>query len=172
MKPILIAYFSRKGMNYVSGSIQDLPIGNTETAAEIIEELTHGTPFKIAPARAYPLNYHRCTEQAKAELAAGIRPEITAHLTDMNAFGTVILGYPNWWGTMPMPVWSFLEEYDFSGKTILPFCTHEGSGIGHSQQDIEALCPSAVLGPGLAIHGSAVRRSKPEIARWLKGAGL
>lgn len=167
----LIAYFSRKGPNYVNGSIQDLPVGNTEVAAGLIAELTGAALFQIEPARTYARDYKKCTEEAQAELRANVRPEILTQVADMDGYDTIILGYPNWWGTMPMPVWTFLEGYDLSGKTILPFCTHEGSGMGHSERDIKTLCPNAKVGPGLALQGGTVQHAKPEIARWLKQAG-
>lgn len=85
---------------------------------------------------------------------------------------TIILGYPNWWGTMPMPVFTFLEQYDLRGKTILPFCTHEGSGMGHSEADIKALCADAKVGKGLAITGNKVNQAKKDIENWLKKAEI
>lgn len=135
-KKILIAYFSRKGKNYVGGNIVDLPIGNTEVAAKIIEKLTGGDLFMINPLKKYSPDYNTCTDEAKDELHRNERPELSSCPESLDDYGTIILGYPNWWGTMPMPVWTFLEKYDFSGKTILPVCTHEGSGMGRSEADI------------------------------------
>lgn len=134
-KNILIAYFSRKGNNYFGGNIVNLPIGNTEFAAEIIEKLTGGDLFKINPVKKYSEDYQKCTEEAKADLQANARPELAEYLDSIKNYDFILLGYPNWWGTLPMPVFTFLERYDFSGKTILPFCTHEGSGMGHSEHD-------------------------------------
>ena len=90
----------------------------------------------------------------------------------MGDYAVVFLGYPNWWGTMPMAVWTFLESYDFSGKTILPFCTHEGSGLGHSERDIQKLCPGAKVVKGLAIKGSQVQRAGKDIEAWLRRTHL
>lgn len=163
----LIAYFSRKGNNYVSGQIVNLPVGNTEVAAKMIQKMTGGDLFRIEAVNAYPEDYTETTEVAKRELRADARPELTGHLDNMDSYDVIFLGYPNWWGTMPMPVFTFLEEYDFSGKTIVPFCTHEGSGLGHSEKEIAKLCPQATLLKGLAIHGTRVNNAKKDIANWL-----
>ncbi|WP_425800441.1 flavodoxin [Desulfitobacterium sp. Sab5] len=163
----LIAYFSREGNNYVSGRIVNLAVGNTEVAAKMIREITGGDLFSIEAVNAYPEDYTETTEVAKQELRANARPELTDQLENMASYDVIFLGYPNWWGTMPMPVFTFLEEYDFSGKTIVPFCTHEGSGLGHSEKDIAKLCPKATLLKGLAIHGTRVNDAKKDIANWL-----
>jgi flavodoxin len=164
---ILIAYFSRSGNNYVNGSIINLPVGNTEIAAKKIKEMTGGVIFKINPVKKYSEDYRICTEEAQHELQANVRPELAEKLDSIDGYDTVILGYPNWWGTMPMPVWTFLEQYDFSGKTILPLCTNEGSGMGHSEADIKKLCPGATVKKGLAIRGGSVKNAGKEIAAWL-----
>ena len=166
-KKILIAYFSRNGKNYVGGNIMDLPVGNTEVAAKIIEKLTDGEIFKIDPIRKYAPDYNTCTDEAKDELRRNARPELKSYLDSLDSYDTIILGYPNWWGTMPMPVWTLLEKYDFSGKTILPLCTHEGSGMGRSESDIKKLCPAARVEKGLAIRGSRVKNAENDIAAWL-----
>ena len=92
-----------------------------------------------------------------------------ASVENMQAYGFVFLGYPNWWGTIPMPVASFLSEYDFSGKTIAPFCTNEGSQMGRSVDDIKKLCPKATVANGLAIRGSSVKNAQSDITKWLRG---
>jgi flavodoxin len=163
----LIAYFSREGNNYVSGRIVKLPVGNTEVAAKMIREITKGDLFRIKAVNAYPDDYTETTEVAQQELRVNARPELADYLETMASYDVIFLGYPNWWGTMPMPVFTFLEEHDFSGKTIIPFCTHEGSGLGHSEKDIAKLCPKATLLKGLAIHGALVNDAKKDIAIWL-----
>lgn len=168
---ILIAYYSRRGLNYVGGDIVDLPVGNTEVAAGMIEKLTGGETFRIDTVKPYPAGYDETTEVAKQELRQKARPALTGHVPNMGDFDMVVLGYPNWWGTMPMAVYSFLEEYDFSGKTILPLCTHEGSGLGHSLNDIKKLCPDANVSRGLAIQGGSVQGAQAEIRVWLKASG-
>lgn len=163
----LIAYFSRKGNNYVNGRIVNLKVGNTEAAAEMIREMTAGDLFRIETVNEYPEDYTETTEAAKQELRDNARPELTGHLENMASYDVIFIGYPNWWGTMPMPVFTFLEEYDFSGKMVVPFCTHEGSGLGHSEKDIAKLCPEATLVKGLAIHGTRVKDAKKDIMNWL-----
>jgi flavodoxin len=165
---ILIAYFSRPGNNYMNGSIVNLPVGNTEIAAKKLQDLTSGSLFKIDPVNEYSEDYHTCTEEAQKELRADARPELSKYLDSIDGYDTIILGFPNWWGTMPMPVWSFLERYDFSGKTILPLCTNEGSGMGKSEADMKKLCPGANVKRGLAIQGSGVSHADREIEGWIQ----
>ena len=166
-KKCLIAYFSRKGQNYVSGRIIDLKVGNTEVVANMIRKITGGDMFHIESVTAYPNDYTDATEVAKNELRAKARPRLTSQVKDMKAYDVIFLGYPNWWGTMPMPVFTFLESYDFSGKTIVPFCTHEGSGMGHSERDIVKACPKATLLAGIAIHGSNASSADSEVSSWI-----
>lgn len=164
---ILIAYFSREGGNYVDGNIVSLAIGNTEVAARMIEKLTGGELFKIDPIKKYSEDYTTCTNEAQVELHKNARPELSKYLNSLDAYDKIILCYPNWWGTMPMPVWTFLDKYDFSGKTIFPLCTHEGSGMGRSEQDIKKLCPGAKVERGLAIRGGSVKNAENDINGWL-----
>ena len=169
---ILIAYYSRRGQNYVGGDIVDLKVGNTEVAAGMIRKLTGGETFQIETVKTYPAEYQATTEVSQQELRQNARPELASQVTRMSAFDVIILGYPNWWGTMPMAVFSFLEAYDFTGKTILPFCTHEGSGLGRSVGDIKRLCQGAKVSRGLAMVGGNVRHAEAEISAWLKAAGI
>jgi len=168
----LIAYFSRAGNNYVNGSIVDLPVGNTEVVAKMIRELTGGALFHIEAVKPYPRDYTETTDVAKEELRARARPELARRLDTMDPYDRIFLGYPDWWGTMPMPVFTFLEAYDLSGKTIAPFCTHEGSGLGHSVADIRKACPKSTVMDGLAIRGGDVRHARDAVAGWLRGIGM
>lgn len=167
-KKTLIAYYSRKGQNYANGKIMNLPVGNTSIAARFIQELTDGTLFEIETVKSYPSDYTETTKVAQMEFRNNERPELTDRISDMDDYDVIFLGYPNWWGTMPMAVFTFLDSYDFSGKTIIPFCTHEGSGLGNSERDIAKLCPDAVVLKGLAIKGSSVNQAKNNIAVWIK----
>lgn len=167
-KKILISYFSHKGNNYVNGSIVDLPVGNTQVVAEMLAEATGGELFEIQAKNEYPFDYHACTEVAQQEKSANARPELIALVENMDAYDIIFLGYPNWWGTCPMPVFTFLDAHDFSGKTILPFCTHEGSGMGASEGEIVKALPTATLRKGLALHGSDVKHSKDQLTSWLE----
>jgi flavodoxin len=164
----LIAYFSRAGDNYVSGRIVNLPVGNTEIASKMIQKMTGADTFRIQTGKAYPADYREATDMAKLELHQKARPELSAHVDNMDDYSVIFLGYPNWWGTMPMAVFSFLEEHELSGKTIIPFCTHEGSGLGHSESDIKQICPDAKVLTGLSIRGGSVHKAENEIAAWLR----
>jgi len=166
MNKSLIAYYSRKGQNYVNGKIIDLAVGNTEVIANKIHAITGSDIFEIDTMNEYPIDYTATTRVAKAELNENARPELKNRVENMDEYDTIYLGYPNWWGTFPMAVFTFLESYDFSGKTIIPFCTHEGSGMG-GQSDIKMLCPTAKIEKGIAIKGSTVNTADHLIYNWL-----
>ncbi len=154
-KNILIAYYSRRGENYVNGNINNLEFGNTEIVAEKIKALLPDADmYKIDTVHEYSKSYMTCIEEAKQELREQARPEIKNPLDSIDKYDTIILGYPNWWGTMPMVCYTFLESFDFSGKTIIPFCTNEGSGLGSSVRFIKKLCPDSNVREGTAIHGA------------------
>lgn len=166
--PAMIAYYSRADENYVNGQLKTLSVGNTEVAAAMIHELTGADLFKIEPIQAYAKDYNTCIAEAQADQRRNARPELKQYPDSLDGYDTIYLGYPNYWGTMPMAVFTFLERFDFSGKTILPFCTHEGSGMGGSERDIKRLCPGAKVKKGLAIHGGSVKNAKPAIQKWLE----
>jgi flavodoxin len=168
----LIAYFSRAGNNYVGGTIVSLPVGNTEVVAKMIGEMTGGDLFHIESVKEYPKDYTETTDVAKEELRTSARPKLTGHVKTMALYDVVFLGYPNWWGTMPMPVFTFLDGYDLSGKTIVPFCTHEGSGMGRTVADLRKTCPQSKVLEGLAIRGGDVKNARDEIGGWLKDIGM
>lgn len=163
----LVVYFSHDKENYVAGDIQYLEVGNTKRVASMIAETLQADSFEIKPLHDYPEIYNECTELAKKELENNERPHLLNVVSDIKEYTDIYLGYPNWWGTMPMCVWTFLESYDFTGKTIHPFVTHEGSGLGHSVQDIQKLCPQSVIEKGLAIRGSQVSHSLETVKQWL-----
>lgn len=164
---ILIAYFSRKGMNYVSGSIVNLDVGNTEVAAGMVADITGGKLLKIDPFEEYPNDYTECTDVAKVEKRNNTRPKIKEMPENLSEYDTVVLAYPNWWGTVPMPVMTFLDSADLEEKRILPLCTNEGSGMGSSESDIGKACPDSIVCKGLAIKGGSVASSKGRIEKWL-----
>lgn len=168
MSDKLIAFYSRADENYVNGMIKKLDVGNTEIAAGIIKELTNAKLFKIEQMQAYSKDYNQCIAQAQADQKRNARPELKNYPETIEDYDTIYLGFPNYWGTMPMAVFTFLEHFDFSGKIIKPFCTHEGSGMGNSIGDIKNLCPGAKIEEGLAIHGGSVKNSKKEIDTWIK----
>lgn len=167
-KKCLIAYYSRRGYNYVNGAIKNLTVGNTELVANKIKERVDGDLFKIDTIIPYPADYMETTRVAKAELHANARPALTNLANNMEQYEVVFLGYPNWWGTFPMAVFTFLESSSFNGKTIIPFCTHERSGLGISEKDIKRLCPAAKVLKGVAIKGSDVANSDKIIDSWIE----
>lgn len=164
----IIAYFSRGDENYVSGTIKNLTVGNTEVAANFLQKLTGAEIFKMQSVQQYSKDYNECIAQAQADQRRDARPELKNYPESLEGYDMIYLGYPNYWGTMPMAVFTFLEHFDFSGKTIFPFCTHEGSGLGHSESDIKRLCPNAVVKKGLALRGGSIQYSEPEIKRWVE----
>lgn len=170
MSKTLIVYYSRKGENYVNGSIRNLSKGNTEVIAEMIADLTDGDLFEVETVKTYPADYYACIDEAKAELRQGARPELKAYPDSLDGYDTIFVGYPNWWGTMPMAMFTFLEHYDWSGKKICPFCTNEGSGMGSSERDLKKVCAGAAVEKGLSIHGAEAARSRDRVEAWVKSA--
>ena len=172
MNQILIAYFSRDGENYLAGALKYLKKGNTEIVAEMIHDLTGGDLFKIETVQPYPSAYSACVQQAVKERQENARPELKKCPETLDGYEIIFVGYPNWCGTMPMPVFSFLERYTLAGKRILPFCTNEGSGLGFSEQDLQKLCPSAFVEKGLAVCGGEAAESRAKVEAWLRRSAL
>ncbi|MBE6479906.1 MAG: flavodoxin [Olsenella sp.] len=164
----LIVYYSRKGENYWAGDIKVIEKGNTERVAEFVQQAVGGDLFELETVRTYDASYMTCIEEAKEELRAKARPELKALPQSLDAYDTIFLGYPNWWGTCPMCVFTFLESFDLAGKRIVPFCTNEGSGLGHSERDIVKACPGATVDPGLSVIGSQAAQSQSRVAAWAK----
>ena len=134
----------------------------------MIAGLIGGVLYKIQQAQPYSEDYPACIAQAKADLQKNARPEVRNLPDNLDAYDEIYLGYPNYWGTMPMAVYTFLERYDFTGKTIHPFCTHEGSGLSNTEWDIQKAALGAVVTKGLAIHGSNVDGAKDALAQWVR----
>lgn len=166
MPKTLVAYFSHAGENYVSGNIETLERGNAERLAVFAARATEGVLFEIKRAEPYPIVYQECVDAARAELEAAARPELAGDF-DPAAYEKIVLIYPNWCGTMPMPVYTWLEAHDFAGKTICPVCTHEGSGLAATEQDIARACPGAAVARGLAVKGSEAAESEGAVLSWL-----
>ena len=172
MAKTLVAFFSRADENYFSGAMRYVKVGNTEIVCNIINELIPADTFKIEMKHPYSPVYMTCIDEAKKDLRAKARPELVTMPDSIDEYDTVVLAYPNYWGTMPMAVFTFLEAYDFADKTILPICTNEGSGMGSSEHDIKRACPGADVKGGLAITGGSASNSKSSLQRWLKSNGL
>lgn len=163
----LIAYYSRKGQNYWNGSIKNLAKGNTEIVAEFIQKAIGGDLFEIETVKHYPEDYYACIDEAQKELRAASRPELKSYPENLDNYDNIFVGFPNWWGTMPMAVFSFLEHYDLTGKNIIPFCTNEGSGMGSSERDIKQICAGAQIQKGLSVHGAESLNSEKQVRDWL-----
>ena len=153
MKSIVI-YFSRAGYNYVNGEIKSLKIGNTEVIANRIAELTNSETFKIEQIQEYSNDYSECIDEAKRDQRENARPELKNFPKNLEKYDVIYLGYPNYWGTMPMAMFTLLENIKLTNKIIKPFCSHEGRGLGRSEEDIKKLCPNCKIEKGLAIHGA------------------
>ena len=164
----LIAFYSRAGENYFGGAYRRIAVGNTEKAAEMLADLTGGELYKIQQARPYSEDYQTCIAEAKANLQRKARPEVRDLLEDLDVYDEIYLGYPNYWGTMPMAVYTFLEHYDLTGKTIHPFCTHEGSGLSRAVQDSQKAAPGAAVTKGLALYGSGVDSARAALEQWVR----
>jgi len=153
MSKVLVVYFSHSG--------------NTKVVAEKISSILDEDIFEIVTVEKYPVKYNLVVNQAKKEIEDQIKPVLLNRLVNFYEYDTIVIGYPMWWYTCPMAVFTFLESYDFSGKVILPFCTHEGSALSTSVEDIKKTVPNAIVKEGLAIRGSKVSESDLLISTWL-----
>ncbi len=155
---ILIAYFSWSG--------------NTRGIAQEIQSQTGADLFEITPVNPYSTDYNTVLMEAQEDQHKQARPELSAHVQNMDDYDIILLGYPNWWASIPMPIASFLEEYDFSGKTIIPFCSHGGGLFGQSLTAIAKLAPNSVIGEGLSVHYSGGSSLSTDVTEWLKTNGI
>ncbi len=164
----LIIYYSRKGQNYVNGSIRELSKGNTEIVAEFIQKAVGGDLFEIETVKEYSRDYMTCTEEAQEELRAKASPELKRYLDDISEYDNIFVCGPCWWGTFPMAVLTQLERLDFTGKKVFAVMTHEGSGLGGSEHSLKQSCKGATVGRGLAVHGADAAHSEAAVAAWAK----
>ncbi|WP_405269439.1 flavodoxin [Methanobrevibacter sp.] len=164
----LVIYFSRAGENYFGGELKNIEKGNTEVIAEYIREFAGAELFKVEPVVEYPADYMKCIDVAKKEQQSDARPEIKEALNDISDYDTIFIGFPNWWGTLPMPMFTQLEQLDFAGKTVKPFVTHEGSGFGSAEKDIKKLCEGAEVKRGLSVPGADVYDAKDIVKLWIE----
>lgn len=153
-KKVLVVYFSQSG--------------NTRTIANQIKELTGADTFEIEPQSPYPSDYHATTEQAQKEIRAGFKPPLKNTPFDVTGYDVVFVGSPCWWSTIAPPVATFLSTHDLSGKTVIPFSTHGGSGLADNASDTAKLTPKSRVLPGKAFWGSRVHEAKGEVESWLK----
>ena len=170
---ILVAYFSRAGENYQVGVIEK---GNTRIMAEIIAEEIGADTFEIKTVKPYPESYQKCTELAKQELADDARPELVGKVEDMSKYEIIFLGYPIWWSDMPMAVYTFLESYDFNGKTIIPFCTSAGDYMTGKEVNIPKFAKGSTIREGLGMVGKRCQEApdgvRKDVKTWLNGLGF
>ena len=170
----IVVFFSHTGENYNVGVIEK---GNTHIVADMIADATGAETFEIVPEKAYPFNYNECIDLAKKELHADARPAVKGDV-NIEDYDVIFLGYPNWWGNPPMCVYSFIEKHNWAGKTVIPFITHEGSGMGGTDRKIAAACEGAntLVGKGLAIQGKVAQErqenARQNVNRWINGLGL
>ena len=168
---VLVVYFSRTGENYNVGNVE---VGNTAMVASYIKEYLKADSFEIVPVDKYPEKYDECTDIAQKEKNDNARPKIQDKINNFDSYDTVFLGYPIWWGDLPMIMYTFMEEYDFNGKNVIPFNTHEGSGDAGTYQSIQTKLPNAKVNTkGLALDGKTARSDdgKQQTIDWLKGLG-
>ena len=180
---ILIAYFSvpenvdTDGIDANSGASivvknKDV-LGNMQYMAMTIQEAIGGELFRIETTEEYPLEHETLVNQAKEEQNEDARPELATHIENVEQYDIIFLGYPNWWGDMPQPLYTFLEEYDFSGKTIIPFNSHGGSGFSNTIEEIKELQPDAnISDEGLSISRDKVADSVQDVTDWAKSLDL
>ena len=169
----IVIYFSHTGENYSVGVIQE---GNTAKVAKEIARQTGAAIWEIKEAEPYPVKYNDCIARAKKELQSKSRPAFQGNPPDLTGIDTIYLSYPNWWGDAPMVVYSLLDKAAIDGKTILPFCTHEGSGLGSTARNLARAYPKAkVEQKGLAMRGATAQKDadavKKAVAEWLKSLG-
>ncbi|MBO5522318.1 MAG: flavodoxin [Roseburia sp.] len=177
---ILVAYFSvmeTDGVDTVAGASRVVAdgevLGNNEYIAQIIQRETGGELFSIETVQDYPTTHEPLLEFAYNEKADNARPELATQIENPDSYDVIFLGYPNWNADLPMPLYTFLEEYDFSGKTIIPFTTHGGSGFSRTVQTISELQPGAnVRSDGLSISRNSVSGAESEVVDWVDGLGL
>ena len=147
-------------------------VADTSTRLRLRADATGGDLFSILTVEQYPDSYDDTIDVGQEEKRADARPELSSHIEDLDRYDTIFLGFPNWWGDMPMAVYSFLDEYDFSGKTIVPFVTSGGSGFSNTIRAIEDAEPDATVLEGLALRGNRSTQAEDDVAEWLARLGL
>ena len=172
-KKALVAYFSRTGENYAVGNISK---GNTHIVSDMIAEMTGADTFEIKTVNPYPENYKECTEIAKKELADNARPTLATKVENMKDYDVIFLGYPIWWSDMPMALYSFMDSYDFQGKTVIPFATSAGDVLTGKENTIPQYAKGAKVLQGLGIEGKRAQQNpasvRPDVQKWLTQLGF
>ena len=162
---VLIVFFSHAGENYAVGNIK---VGNTKLVADEIQKVTGGDEFEIVAERNYDLPYGSLTKLAKEEQERNEKPAFKGEVKNIDQYSTVFIGGPVWWGTYPQVMFSFFDKYDLNGKTIIPFTTHEGSGLGSVVEDLKKLYPNATFKEAFSIYGHETRNDLSKVSKWMK----
>ena len=165
---VLIVFFSHAGENYAVGNIK---VGNTKLVADEIQKVTGGDEFEIVAERNYDMPYASLTKLAKEEQERNEKPAFKGEVKDIDKYSTVFIGGPVWWGTYPQVMFSFFDKYDLNGKTIIPFTTHEGSGLGSVVEDLKKLYPNATFKEAFSIYGHETRNDLSKVSKWMKSLG-
>ena len=165
---VLIVFFSHTGENYAVGNIK---VGNTKLVADEIQKVTGGDEFEIVAERNYDMPYASLTKLAKEEQERNEKPAFKGEVKDIDQYSTVFIGGPVWWGTYPQVMFSFFDKYDLNGKTIIPFTTHEGSGLGSVVEDLKKLYPNATFKEAFSIYGHETRNDLSKVDKWIKSLG-
>ncbi len=164
----LVIYYSRKGENYVNGSLRKIEKGNTEVVAGYIKDAVEADLFEVDTVVPYSEDYMTCTVEAKDEMRKDARPELKAYLENIDDYDNVVIAGSCWWGTYPMAIFSQLERLDFAGKKVFALMTHEGSGQANSEKDVKKFCKGATVGKSLAVHGGRVGTARGIVEDWAK----
>lgn len=164
----LIIYYSRNGENYLNGDIVSLKVGNTEKIAKLIQKKFNSDMFKVVQKYPYSNDYSTCIAQANEDKKKGIRPALESYIDDISIYDVIFIGYPNYWSDIPMAMLGLLEKLDFKNKKILPFCTHEGSGLGNSIHTLYEACTGAEIGIPFETYGHRVYKNSENIEKRLE----
>lgn len=162
---VLIVFFSHAGENYNVGNIK---VGNTKLVADEIQKVTGGDEFEIVANKNYDLPYNDLVNVVKEETEKGEKPSFKGEVKNIDDYDTVFIGGPIWWGTYPRVMFTFFDKYDLNGKTIIPFSTHEGSGLGSVVEDLKTLYPNATFKEAFSIYGTETRKDLSKVDKWLK----
>jgi flavodoxin len=163
----LIVFFSHAGENYSMGNIE---VGNTKIVADYISEITGADQFEIIAEKNYDMPYMDLIKVAQNEAKAGELPAYKGDV-DVAPYDVIFIGGPIWWGTYPQVMFTFFKDHDLSGKTVIPFTTHEGSGLASTVRDVKKAWPKATVKDGFSIYGHEVRSGRAQVEKWLKGLG-
>lgn len=162
----IVIFFSHAGENYAVGNIK---VGNTKIVADYISEFTGAAQFEIVPEKNYDMPYSELIKVAKDETNKGELPSYKGKIDNIDQYDVIFIGGPIWWGTYPQVMFTFFKDYDLNGKTIVPFTTHEGSGLGSIVSDLKQAYPRAKFAQSFSIYGHEVRTGKEKVEKWIKG---